>query len=356
MGNGCIINPITTASTLGCRGERPLFVRCSLFARRYSSLAALVAALPMATLLSRALRRARAIQLVASSSSFSRPLPSATLRTATWKRTLATLAASSSSNDSSAPQQQRHSSYNSSRREPWQYSSIVAGAALAAAAGYLVYRRQAHADSSAAHAAGAASSPTIVPGQELPSLPYYSKDDVTRHTSREAGGIWVVYKSGVYDITQFVDEHPGGSERIMMAAGGSIEPYWMLYAVHNNPEVWEVLESKRIGNLRAEDREFFSVKVPEAGEGPYANDPSRHPALIVLSNTPFNAEPPRALLGSSFITPTAVFFTRNHLPVPDVDPSTYSLEISIEAAGTYSIHHRIHQSSNPSLNPSSMIR
>lgn len=32
-------------------------------------------------------------------------------------------------------------------------------------------------------------------------------------------GIWVTYKDGVYDITDFVDGHPGGSKRIMMAAG-----------------------------------------------------------------------------------------------------------------------------------------
>lgn len=31
--------------------------------------------------------------------------------------------------------------------------------------------------------------------------------------------IWVTYKSGVYDITEFVEGHPGGSKRIMMAAG-----------------------------------------------------------------------------------------------------------------------------------------
>lgn len=32
-------------------------------------------------------------------------------------------------------------------------------------------------------------------------------------------GIWVTYQDGVYDITDFVDGHPGGKGRIMMAAG-----------------------------------------------------------------------------------------------------------------------------------------
>ena len=40
----------------------------------------------------------------------------------------------------------------------------------------------------------------------------------------------------------------------MMAAGGSVEPFWSIYAVHdNNPEVYALLEQYRIGNLSEED-------------------------------------------------------------------------------------------------------
>jgi cytochrome b involved in lipid metabolism len=30
----------------------------------------------------------------------------------------------------------------------------------------------------------------------------------------------------VYDVTDFVANHPGGQEKILLAAGGAIEPYW----------------------------------------------------------------------------------------------------------------------------------
>lgn len=50
----------------------------------------------------------------------------------------------------------------------------------------------------------------------------------------------------MYDITDFVVEHPGG-DQILLAAGSSVEPFWMLYAVHNNPHVWKILETLRIG-------------------------------------------------------------------------------------------------------------
>ena len=43
--------------------------------------------------------------------------------------------------------------------------------------------------------------------------------------------IWVTYREGVYDITDFVPNHPGANN-ILMAAGGSVEPFWNLYAVH----------------------------------------------------------------------------------------------------------------------------
>ena len=64
-------------------------------------------------------------------------------------------------------------------------------------------------------------------------------------------------------------------------------------------------------------------------DSPFAGDPSRHPALLVNNATPFNAETPLAIIGDSFITPTELFYVRNHLPVPLVDPDTYELEVTV---------------------------
>lgn len=77
-------------------------------------------------------------------------------------------------------------------------------------------------------------------------LPVYTLDDVMQHTTAQTR-IWVTYGQGVYDITEFVPQHPGGSEKISMAAGTSIEPFWMLYGVHKNPNVLAILEKYRIG-------------------------------------------------------------------------------------------------------------
>lgn len=58
---------------------------------------------------------------------------------------------------------------------------------------------------------------------------------------------WVTYRHGVYDVTSFLPSHPGG-EQIYNAAGLSIEPFWNVYGMHKTQEVFELLESYRIGN------------------------------------------------------------------------------------------------------------
>lgn len=166
-------------------------------------------------------------------------------------------------------------------------------------------------------------------GRASQSLPEYSLSEVAQHTSKADGGIWVTYGDGVYDITDFVDEHPGGSEKIMLAAGQALEPFWAVFAQHNTEQVREILEEWRIGNIHAQDRERKKPS-PSATEGPYATDPTRSPILKINTREPFNAETPPVLLTDNYLTPNDIFFVRNHLPVPVVDPESYVLEISGE--------------------------
>lgn len=69
-------------------------------------------------------------------------------------------------------------------------------------------------------------------------FPIIPKAEVAKHKSAEAGGVWVTYAGGVYDITEFIASHPGGASKISMAAGGPLEPFWKLYALHMKDEVW----------------------------------------------------------------------------------------------------------------------
>jgi len=45
----------------------------------------------------------------------------------------------------------------------------------------------------------------------------YTADEVAKHNSLES--IWVSYKGNVYDVTEFVQSHPGGPANLLLAAG-----------------------------------------------------------------------------------------------------------------------------------------
>jgi sulfite oxidase len=126
-----------------------------------------------------------------------------------------------------------------------------------------------------------------------------------------------------------------GGDKILLAAGGSVDPYWTIYQQHNHEHVRKILAELQIGVLDPKD--VIVAPPVTAANDPYAKDPRRHPALIARSVKPFNAEPPAFLLADSFITPTEILFTRNHLPVPHVDATTYKLEVfreTVNADGT----------------------
>ena len=169
-------------------------------------------------------------------------------------------------------------------------------------------------------------------------LPIFTRAEVAKHASAEAG-IWVTFRGGVYDITQFVQNHPGGTDKIMSAAGGAVEPYWSLYRQHlmpvakgdpgsgpvPKPAVCEILAPMQIGRL--DPAEEATEKAERAEDDPFRDEPERHPALRLLSETPCSAETPRQLIADSWITPGALWFVRNHHPVPKIEAEQYALEV-----------------------------
>ncbi|KAJ7974800.1 sulfite oxidase [Quillaja saponaria] len=65
------------------------------------------------------------------------------------------------------------------------------------------------------------------------------------------------------------------------------------------------------------------------GPSDYSREPPRHPCLQINAKEPFNAEPPRSALISSYVTPADLFYKRNHGPIPIVDDiERYCISIS----------------------------
>lgn len=55
--------------------------------------------------------------------------------------------------------------------------------------------------------------------------------------------------------------------------------------------------------------------------------PAKRADMIVHQHEPYNAEPPRGVLGRHPITPVESFYGRNHGPIPDVDPHGWRLTV-----------------------------
>ena len=169
-----------------------------------------------------------------------------------------------------------------------------------------------------------------IAGKKREGLPLLSYQEVAKHNCEE-NGIWVTFKEGVYDVTEFVSKHPGG-DLLLVAAGKSIDPFWKVYTVHNSVDTHELLEEMRIGNL-----DLATVPKKEeilVGDQWKNEPPMRHPALRRNQERPFNAEPPGAILTAQFDTPNDLFYVRNHLPVPKVDKDQYVLEVTGEGIET----------------------
>jgi sulfite oxidase len=144
--------------------------------------------------------------------------------------------------------------------------------------------------------------------------------------------VWVTYKGGVYNVTPFLEAHPGGSARIEMVNGSDLSAYWKVYDLHNRPHIQQLLEEYRIGNLSAKDAERAVAQATGEFTSYYEADPKRPAAergdVRVVSNHPWNMETKPHKLTDSFFTPNDIFFVRNHNCVPKIDAKEWSLEVS----------------------------
>lgn len=139
-------------------------------------------------------------------------------------------------------------------------------------------------------------------------------EDIHRH-NRESDSYWVYRGDRVYDITDWIPSHPGG-EVILRAVGGSIEPYWNIFTIHQKQEVYDILEQYFIGKI--DPRDLVDGRAPtDDVDDPFKFDPERAATLITRSSRPCNAETPKDQL-ETFITPSDQFYVRNHLWVPDL--------------------------------------
>lgn len=161
-----------------------------------------------------------------------------------------------------------------------------------------------------------------------PNLPTYTRKEVSEHYNHETR-IWTTFRNGVYDITEFIKRHPGGSDKIILSAGGSLENFWEMYSFHKQPEVFKLLEKFRIGNLHSKD--VLDLKdIQNFDQLKQESSVGRSSGLQIHQEFPFCAEGKGDLFVSSYFTNNENFFVRNHYKVPqELDKKTYQLELEL---------------------------
>ncbi|KAL3934742.1 MAG: hypothetical protein SGBAC_009600 [Bacillariaceae sp.] len=155
---------------------------------------------------------------------------------------------------------------------------------------------------------------------EMEGYPVYTSKEVSANDGTDGKPIWMSYGGVVYDVTKFISNHPGGSQKIMMAAGSNIEPFWHTYRQHFASDLpIRLMEHMVIGRLLERDQVLIDAQMEaiyENSEDPFENEPVRHKALRVHSEHTMNAETPDHLLTNNYLTPNSLFYIRHHHPVP----------------------------------------
>jgi len=104
-------------------------------------------------------------------------------------------------------------------------------------------------------------------------LKVFSLEEVTNHkSSNEDKSIWMVIHDKVYDVTKFLDEHPGGEEILVEHAGqDATEPF---EDVGHSTDAREMMSEYLIGELREEDKKGNVDSGPKPWGGDSSDDNS----------------------------------------------------------------------------------
>lgn len=79
-------------------------------------------------------------------------------------------------------------------------------------------------------------------------LATFSREDVAKHNTKD--DCWVIIHGGVYDVTKYLDEHPGGPEIIQDVAGSDATEEFE--DTGHSPEARDALKELKVGQVVGE--------------------------------------------------------------------------------------------------------
>ncbi|KAK2584524.1 hypothetical protein KPH14_006894 [Odynerus spinipes] len=82
------------------------------------------------------------------------------------------------------------------------------------------------------------------------TVKYYTRAEVTKHN--QTNDVWIIIHNKVYDVTNFLNQHPGGEEVLLEQAGrDATEPF---EDIGHSSDAREMMEPYKIGELVEEER------------------------------------------------------------------------------------------------------
>ena len=87
-------------------------------------------------------------------------------------------------------------------------------------------------------------------GQSDKDVKYYTLEEIQKH--KDSKSTWVILHHKVYDLTKFLEEHPGGEEVLREQAGGDATENFE--DVGHSTDARELSKTYIIGELHPDDR------------------------------------------------------------------------------------------------------
>ena len=99
----------------------------------------------------------------------------------------------------------------------------------------------------------------------MPALKTYTRAEVAKNTSEDS--LWCIIDSQVYDLTDFLDAHPGGNVVLQQIAG--TDATTAFYNLHRH-EVLQKYAELRIGTVEGEKPQVIDPQPGDLSKVPYA--------------------------------------------------------------------------------------
>ncbi|XP_044748603.1 cytochrome b5-like [Coccinella septempunctata] len=109
----------------------------------------------------------------------------------------------------------------------------------------------------------------------------YTREEVSKNNGKANKDIWVIIDKSIYDVTNYMSEHPGGPELIEEYAGKDATSAF--FDVGHSTEAKKQLKKMKIGEVHPDERNGGNKSTPKVNEDSESTSAHRRNFLDILS-------------------------------------------------------------------------